>query len=118
MSIQPAEIEIELKNGDELDFAGGLRVIHAPGHCAGQVVFLLPDNGGLLFAADAASNMFGLGYPPIFEDLNEGNMTLSRLAALDFKIACFGHGSAIIGQAAERFRGKWSVLCCLVRKIC
>lgn len=38
--IEPVEIEHEVKDGDRLDMAGGLRVIHAPGHAAGQVCFL------------------------------------------------------------------------------
>ena len=110
MSIQPTKIEVDLIDGDELDFAGGMHVIHAPGHSAGQVVFLLPNNDGLLFAADAATNMFGLGHPPIYEDFDEGQKTLSRLAALDFESACFGHGKAIVDQASERFRQKWSAV--------
>lgn len=110
MSIQPTGIDVDLKDGDELGFAGGMHVSHAPGHCAGQVVFLLPNDGGLLFAADAATNMFGLGHPPIYEDYDEGQKTLSRLATLDFENACFGHGKALIGQASERFRQKWSAV--------
>jgi hypothetical protein len=51
--------------------------------------------------------MFGFGYPNIFKDQDESKRTLSRLAALEFESACFGHGKAIIGQASERFRQKW-----------
>ena len=38
---------------DDLD---GLQVIHTPGHCAGQVAFLWPREGGVLFVGDAAAN--------------------------------------------------------------
>jgi len=35
--------------------------------------------------------------------------SLAKLAALDFAAACFGHGKAIVGGAARRFRQKWGV---------
>jgi glyoxylase-like metal-dependent hydrolase (beta-lactamase superfamily II) len=104
---QPAvKIENELHDGQELE--SGLRVIHAPGHTAGQVAFLWPEQGGVLVTADAASNMLGLGYAPIYEDLDEGNRSLAMLAGLEFEAACFGHGGAIRGGASKRFRQKWS----------
>ena len=98
-------IENELRDGQELE--SGLRVIHAPGHTAGQVVLLWPEHGGVLIAADAASNMLGLGYAPIYEDLEQGRRTLVMLGGLDFEVACFGHGGAITHDAARRFRDKW-----------
>lgn len=106
--IEPAQIEQTVDDGDELPLAGGLKVIHAPGHSAGQVAFLWPQHGGVLFAADVATHMIRLGYPPIFEDLAEGRRSLARLGKLDFEIACFGHGKAIVGGAAARFRQKWT----------
>jgi glyoxylase-like metal-dependent hydrolase (beta-lactamase superfamily II) len=105
--IETAEIEHEVEDGTELDLAGGLKAIHVPGHCAGQLAFLWPQHGGVLFAADTASNMFSLGWAIIYEDLEEGIRSLVKLAALDFEVACFGHGKAIVGGAAERFRQKW-----------
>jgi glyoxylase-like metal-dependent hydrolase (beta-lactamase superfamily II) len=105
--IEAAEIEYEVEDGTELDLAGGLKAIHVPGHCAGQLAFLWPQHGGVLFAADTASNMFSLGWAIIYEDLEEGIRSLAKLATLDFEVACFGHGKAIIGEAAERFRQKW-----------
>jgi glyoxylase-like metal-dependent hydrolase (beta-lactamase superfamily II) len=99
------EIEGELHDGQKLE--SGLQVVHAPGHTAGQVAFLWPEQGGVLVAADAASNMLGLGYAPIYEDLKEGKRSLAKLAALDFEVACFGHGRAITRGASRRFREKW-----------
>jgi len=99
------EIENELHDGEEL--GSGLQVIHAPGHTAGQVAFLWPEQGGVLIAADAASNTLGLGYAPIYEDLEQGRRTLVMLGGLDFEVACFGHGGAITHDAARRFRDKW-----------
>jgi hypothetical protein len=46
---------------------------------------------------------------PAYEDLDEGERSLRRLSALDFQVACFGHGKAIVGEAAARFRRWWPV---------
>jgi glyoxylase-like metal-dependent hydrolase (beta-lactamase superfamily II) len=105
--IEPAEIEHEIQDGETSSFTGGLQAIHAPGHCAGQLAFLWPRHGGVLIAADAAANVFGLKLSPLYEDLNEGRRSLAKLAAFDFEVACFGHGRTIQRQAAQRFRRKW-----------
>lgn len=107
MDIAPAAVERELVHGEVLDFAGGVRVIHAPGHAAGQVCLWVERDGGVLLAADAASRMMGLGYPPIFEDQEEGLQTLRKLANLTFQTACFGHGNPLREGAAEVFQQKW-----------
>ncbi len=104
-TVEAAEIEHELEGGAEL--AGGIRAIHTPGHSAGQLAFLWPEHGGVLFVADAAMNLPRLGLSPGYEDLDEGKRSLSKLAALDFEMACFGHGSAMRRGAAARFREKW-----------
>jgi glyoxylase-like metal-dependent hydrolase (beta-lactamase superfamily II) len=104
-AIEPAEIEHEARDGETL--VAGLRAIHVPGHCAGQLAFLWPEHGGVLIAADAASNVLGLGLSPVYEDLDEGRRSLSKLAGLDFEVACFGHGKAIPSGASRRFGQKW-----------
>jgi glyoxylase-like metal-dependent hydrolase (beta-lactamase superfamily II) len=107
-SIEAAEVEHEARDGETLPIAGGLQAIHAPGHCAGQLAFLWPQHGGVLIAADAAANIFRLTLSPVFEDLVEGKRSLAKLAALDFTVACFGHGRPIRSGASRRFRQKWS----------
>jgi len=107
MTIEPVAIDHEVGDREELPIAGGLRVIATPGHSAGHISLLWPQHGGVLFAGDAGGNMFGLGYAPIYEDLDMGQRSLGRLARLDFDVACFGHGGALIGGAAARFREKW-----------
>jgi len=106
-SIVPAEIEHELADGDVLDFAGGLRAVLAPGHSAGQLAFLWPPHGGLLFAADACSHLMGLGLAPIYEDVQVGLASLARLGELEYERACFGHGGPIISGASQQVRAKW-----------
>jgi glyoxylase-like metal-dependent hydrolase (beta-lactamase superfamily II) len=103
----PAEIEHEVRDSEELPIAGGIRAIHVPGHSAGQLAFLWDDHGGVLFAGDAANNVMGLGYSLGYRDFEQGKRDLMRLAALDFEVACFAHGEAIVGGASARFRQKW-----------
>jgi glyoxylase-like metal-dependent hydrolase (beta-lactamase superfamily II) len=102
-AIEPAVVDREIGDGTELPIGGGLKAIHVPGHCAGQLAFLWPRRR-LLFAADACSNMMGLGYSLGYEDLALGQRALSKLAAFDFDIAVFGHGNPIMTGAAQRFR--------------
>ena len=101
------DIEHEIRDGEVLDFADGLQAHLVPGHSAGQLAFLRPQNGGVLFAADTASNMFGLGYSIVYEDLEEGERSLEKLSKLDFDVVCFGHGKSIREAASLRFREKW-----------
>lgn len=101
--VESAAIEVELADGAPL---GGLRAVHAPGHCAGQVALLWPSHG-VLIVGDAAANMMGLGLSLGDEDLELGKRSLARLATLDFEIACFGHGAPIKRGAAARFQELW-----------
>ena len=105
--VEPVVVENSLKDGDVLDDIDGMQAIHVPGHCAGQLAFLWPEQGGVLFVADAASNLFRLGFTPIYEDFEEGKRSLTKLASLDFEVACFGHGKPIKQGADRRFRDKF-----------
>ena len=107
-SVDAASIEHLVGDGQQLPIAGGLTAIHVPGHCAGQLAFLWPQHGGVLFAADTCSNMMGLGWSLGYEDFDEGKRSLKKLAALDFHVACFGHGKAILQNAADKFKEKWA----------
>jgi glyoxylase-like metal-dependent hydrolase (beta-lactamase superfamily II) len=103
--IEPTEIEHEVLDGETAP--GGLRAIHVPGHCAGQLAFLWTNHAGVLIAADTAANAFGLALSPMYEDLAEGQRSLSKLSAMEFEVACFGHGKPIKSGAARTFRRKW-----------
>jgi glyoxylase-like metal-dependent hydrolase (beta-lactamase superfamily II) len=102
--IEPAEIEIEVEDCARLP--GGMQAIHVPGHCAGQLAFLW-DQSGVLIAADAAAHAMGLALSPMYEDLAEGKRSLAKLSALDFDVACFGHGRPILSAASAQFQKKW-----------
>ena len=104
--IAEAETDHMIADGDVLPIAGGLTAIHTPGHCAGHLAFLWPQQG-VLFAGDTCSNLLRLGLSVVYEDLQVGQQSLARLAKLDFEVACFGHGKAIQRAASNQFRKRW-----------
>ena len=106
-TVDPATIDQPLSDGEVLPIAGGLEVIGVPGHCAGQVALLWRQRR-VLFAADVCANMMGLGPPIGYEDRGEGESSQRKLAALDFDIACFGHGKPILRDAGAAFRKIWA----------
>ena len=105
--LDPVAIDQPLTPGEILPIAGGIEVIHVPGHCAGQVA-LLWRPGRMLFTGDVCTNVMGLGDPVGFENLNDDRASQRRLASLSFDAAGFGHGASIARDASTRFRDKWA----------
>ena len=103
--LEPVAIDQPLTDGETLPIAGGIDVIHTPGHCAGHVA-LLWRPGRMLFAGDVYMNLMGLADPVGFEDLEEGRTSQRKLAGLSFDAAGFGHGKPIARDASARFRNK------------
>jgi len=104
--MEPVTIDQPLSDGEILPIAGGIEVIHTPGHCAGHVA-LLWRPGRMLFAGDVCTNLMGLGDPVGFESLEEGRASQRKLASLSFDAAGFGHGKPIARNASAQFRYKW-----------
>jgi glyoxylase-like metal-dependent hydrolase (beta-lactamase superfamily II) len=102
----PIAVEHEVTDGETLPF--GAVAVHTPGHTAGHLALLLPRDGGVLFAGDAATNLVRLGAGPIYEDVDEGMRSLEKLSALEFETALFSHGRPLKPRAAERFRARFT----------
>ncbi len=105
-TVQAAKIDHKVKDGDVLPIAGGLRAIHAPGHCAGQIA-LLWETRRALFAADVCTNILGLNSPIGYEDEAVGRRSQKMLCDRDYDLACFGHGAPLVGDAANKMRRHW-----------
>jgi glyoxylase-like metal-dependent hydrolase (beta-lactamase superfamily II) len=105
-TVEPSVIDHEVEDGEMLPLAGGLRVIHVPGHCAGQIA-LLWEKAGVLFVADACLNLLGLGPPLGWENAAQGQASQKRLGTFAYDIACFGHGKPIVRDAAAQIRRKF-----------
>ncbi len=105
-TVAPSAIDHKLRDGEVLPIAGGLRVIHVPGHCAGQIA-LLWESRSVLFTGDACINVFGLGPPLGWEDVTAGLASQKRLGTYAYEIACFGHGKPVTKEASARIRRKF-----------
>jgi glyoxylase-like metal-dependent hydrolase (beta-lactamase superfamily II) len=103
----PIAVEHDVHDGDVLPIPG-MTAVHTPGHTRGHLALLLPRDGGVLFAGDAATNFGRLGGGPIYEDVAEGERSLRRLAGLPFETALFSHGRPLSPRAAERFRARFA----------
>jgi len=105
--LKPVTVEEEVNDGDHLSLAGGIEVLHTPGHSAGHISLYLPRDGGILIVGDVAIHVMGLRYPPIFEDMAAGMASLQRVSSLQFDTAVFMHGKPMNGSASKTFSNKW-----------
>ena len=85
-----------LQEGDEV---GGFRVLTAPGHSAGHVVFWRESDralviGDVCFGLDPKTGRPGLHQPPeaFTPDPAQNRESARKLAPLEPALVCFGHG--------------------------
>ncbi len=96
----------EVADGDVLDFGGGARTVHVPGHTDGSIAVHLPHHG-VLFTGDAVavSPVDGEVMLGVFNvDRDRAVDSFRKLADLDAEVACFGHGDPVTGGAARALR--------------
>lgn len=105
---RPYKVDRVLREGDEV---AGFRVIHAPGHTPGQVVFFR-EADRVAIAGDVLANLHfltgrpGLRSPPPFfcEDAGQNRQSIRLLASLRPSVVCFGHGPPLRDpEVLERF---------------
>jgi glyoxylase-like metal-dependent hydrolase (beta-lactamase superfamily II) len=96
----------EFEDGDVLPIAGGLRVVHTPGHTPGHVA-LLSESTGVLITGDSIWNVRKLSYgvKAFCSDIKLNRQTAHVLGELDYEIAAFTHGRHVSEDARERVRG-------------
>jgi glyoxylase-like metal-dependent hydrolase (beta-lactamase superfamily II) len=102
------KVDRVLSDGDVLPFAGGLRVIHTPGHTPGHISLYAKEQR-VLFTGDALMNVLGLHLPMSMSthDMGAARRSAMALAELDFDVALPGHGAPITGKASEKI-GEWA----------
>jgi glyoxylase-like metal-dependent hydrolase (beta-lactamase superfamily II) len=99
----PHKVERPFAEGDEI---AGFRVIHAPGHARGEVIFWR-ESDRVAICGDVIRNMSfvttlpGLREPPeLFTmDVAENRRSIRKLAGLTPEITLPGHGPEIEGNA-------------------
>ena len=100
-----AYIREELVDGQLLDVAGGLRVVHTPGHSPGHIS-LVHEDSRLLITGDALFNMRGVGWPGKYfcTDFRLTQHTAHVLGELDYDLAAFTHGPELRERPRETIR--------------
>lgn len=89
-------------DGDVLDFAGGARVIEVPGHTPGSVALYLPEADAVLTGDTVAEFNGQLIFGVFNVDRSALKHAVTRLAATGAQRAGFGHGEAVLTDAAAR----------------
>jgi glyoxylase-like metal-dependent hydrolase (beta-lactamase superfamily II) len=102
----PVPVERELVDGEVLPVAGGLRVVHTPGHSPGHVS-LLHEPTRLLITGDAIFNVRRLRWPvrAFCADFAMTTRTAGVLGELDYDLAAFTHGPELRDHPREAIRG-------------
>ena len=103
----PVDVGELLTDGQVLDVAGGLRVVHTPGHTPGHVS-LLHEDSGVLITGDAIFNMGArMRWPlaAVCTSAAQNQRSAHVLGELDYRVAAFTHGPEIRDGAREAVRG-------------
>src|ERR1700712_3177865 len=103
--LAPVTVGEELTDGQVVPFAGGIRVIHTPGHSPGHASYLHEESGTLI-TGDAIFHVLGRRWPLRFlcSDFAMTQKTAHRLAELDYLTAAFTHGPEIRDNGREAIR--------------
>jgi glyoxylase-like metal-dependent hydrolase (beta-lactamase superfamily II) len=102
----PVVVAEEFSDGHVLPVAGGLRVVHTPGHTMGHVA-LLHEPTGVLVTGDSIWNVRKMRWSvaAFCTDIRLNEQTATVLGELDYDVAAFTHGRHITDNARERVRG-------------
>ncbi|MBA3781623.1 MAG: MBL fold metallo-hydrolase [Nocardioides sp.] len=104
-TFDPVPVSDELTDGQVLPVAGGLRVIHTPGHSPGHAAYF-HESSGVLITGDSIFNVLGLRWPvkSFCTDFRMTQQTAHRLTELQYDVAAFTHGPEIRDAPREHIR--------------
>jgi glyoxylase-like metal-dependent hydrolase (beta-lactamase superfamily II) len=108
MKFPPVQVDRVVRDGDVLpEVMGGLHVIATPGHAPGHVAYWHPEQR-VLFAGDVIMSFWParlrLPVAMFTYDMDENIRSIGRLAELDTRVLCLGHGIPLARNAAETIR--------------
>ena len=90
-------VDVELGDGDTIDFGGGARVIATPGHTDGSIAVSLPAHG-VLFTGDLVANgTAGLMLGPFNTNRSLARVSFAALSQVPAETVGFGHGDPLSG---------------------
>lgn len=98
-------VDETFEDGDVLPLAGGIHVVHTPGHTPGHCSFLHPGSG-VLITGDAIFNVRGLRYSfqSSCTDVRLSRDSAQRLGDLEYDVAAFTHGTHVSTGARTAVR--------------
>lgn len=104
-SFDPVPVGETFTDGQVVPFAGGIEVVHTPGHSPGHAAYLLRESG-VLITGDSIFNVRGLRWPikAFCTDFRLTTQTAHRLAELDYTVAAFTHGPHLSDRPREHIR--------------
>ncbi|TGB14802.1 MBL fold metallo-hydrolase [Streptomyces sp. MZ04] len=92
----PCPVDIEVAPGDVLEFAGGARVVHVPGHTEGSLALHIPAHSVLL-AGDGLARIGSDVVPGVFnQDRSRLLASAHLLTGLGAETMCVGHGDPVV----------------------
>ncbi|HAN72590.1 MAG TPA: MBL fold metallo-hydrolase [Actinobacteria bacterium] len=103
----PVVVSQELTDGQLVPVAGGVRVLHTPGHTPGHVS-LLHEASGVLITGDIIWNMawrMTWPFPTTCTDGALNQRSAHVLGEAEYTVAAFTHGPEIRERAREQVRG-------------
>ena len=103
---EPFQITKRLKDGEIIETAGGLKVIHTPGHTAGHISLLHLESETLI-TGDSIFNMTSRmtwALSGFCVNYKQSQDTAKKFLDLDFKNACFTHGPEIRDSGKSRIK--------------
>lgn len=99
-------VDVELSDGEELPFCGGLRVIHTPGHTPGHISLYLAQSktlvaGDSMYSVDG--HLEGVHEPTVLH-LEEARLSLQKYVDLDIETVVCYHGGASRGDIVHQLK--------------
>lgn len=99
----PATVDTMLDGGETLNFGGGTRVLHTPGHTSGSVAYFLVTPR-ILFTGDTVATV-GMPMLGVFNvDRSRLTESVRELSEVDAAILCPGHGDILGENVAATLR--------------
>ncbi|HTY89852.1 MAG TPA: MBL fold metallo-hydrolase [Methanocella sp.] len=103
---RPVNVDVKLREGDNIDVLDGLKVITLSGHSEGNLGLYSPQHS-LVFSSDTIRVLDGrlaAPNPKFTADMAEAIDAIKRLSGLSFDIMLPGHGKPILSGASEKVR--------------
>ncbi len=83
--VKPVSVDIEVKDGEHFDWAGGCEIIETPGHMPGHISLYLKESSSVI-TGDAAvieGNQLVIANPQYTLDIEASKASLHKLISLD-----------------------------------